>query len=217
MPPKKTKGANAEEKAVLDYICKTNRPYSANDISSQLHGLVSPAQAKKILNDLADEGKINRKANGKQQIFYAIQNEADIPNVEDAEEEEELVKELEDRLATLKDSTKSLAGRLHGLTSALTDDQMRERIAALSLEIRQNEEHLEDLRSGEVISPQEKKKIDSEHAAMIKLWATRKRIFKSIVEAVREGYPGNINTLLEELGVETDESAGADVAILGSR
>ncbi|KAJ2813345.1 hypothetical protein H4S07_000752, partial [Coemansia furcata] len=58
------------------------------------------------------------------------------------------------------------------LTSALTDDQIRERIAKLTYEIKSNEERLSQLRSGEVISPQERKKIETEHAAMLKLWSS---------------------------------------------
>ncbi|KAJ2354488.1 hypothetical protein GGF43_003241 [Coemansia sp. RSA 2618] len=217
MPPKKAKGSSNEEKTVLDYLIKVNRPYSANDISSQLHGLVSPAQAKKILNDLADEEKLQRKINGKQQIFFAIQTAIEVPSVEEAEQEEEAIKDVEQQLGRVKDENKVLAGRLHGLTNALTDDQMRERIATLSTEVKQNEERLEQLRSGEVISPEEKTKIETEHVVMTKHWKTRKRIFKNIIDTISEGYPGKISDLFEELGVETDEAVGADVAIIGGK
>ncbi|KAJ1996959.1 PSMC3 interacting protein [Coemansia thaxteri] len=217
MPPKKTKGADSEEKAVLDYLLKTNRPYSANDISSQLHGLVSPAQAKKVLNDLADEEKIQRKANGKQQIFFAAQTNIDVPSVEEAEEEEDLIRQRSERADRLKEENRALASRLQVLTSALTDDQIRERIAKLSLEIKDNEERLAQLRSGEVISPAERSKIEKEHATMLKSWLARKRIFKSISDTIAEGYPGKLKDLFDELGVETDEAAGADLAILGKK
>ncbi|KAJ2374654.1 hypothetical protein H4S02_008474, partial [Coemansia sp. RSA 2611] len=141
MPPKKAKGGDSEgkvshgtEQAVLAYLQKTNRPYSANDISSQLHGQVSPAQAKKILNSLADEEKIQRKDNGKQQIFFAIQTRIDVPNIEEAEEEEDSIKERAEQVGKLKEENRALASRLQALTSALTDDQIRERIAKLAHE-----------------------------------------------------------------------------------
>ncbi|KAJ2272449.1 hypothetical protein IW141_004526 [Coemansia sp. RSA 355] len=215
MPPKKAKGSSSEEKAVLDYLVKVNRPYSANDISSQLHGLVSPAQAKKLLNDLADEKKLERKINGKQQIFYAIQTSIEVPSVEEAEQEEETIRGLEQQLSQAKDENKVLAGRLQGLTNALTDDQMRERIAKLSAE--ENDGRLTQLRSGEVISPEEKNNIETEHAAMTKHWKARKRMFKNIIDTIGEGYPGKISDLFEELGIETDEDVGADVAIIGDK
>ncbi|KAJ2145647.1 PSMC3 interacting protein [Coemansia sp. RSA 678] len=205
------------EKAVLDYLVKVNRPYSANDISSQLHGLVSPAQAKKLLNDLADEKKLERKINGKQQIFYAIQTSIEVPSVEEAEQEEETIRGLEQQLSQAKDENKVLAGRLQGLTNALTDDQMRERIAKLSAEVKENEGRLTQLRSGEVISPEEKNNIETEHAAMTKHWKARKRMFKNIIDTIGEGYPGKISDLFEELGIETDEDVCADVAIIGDK
>ncbi|KAI9503512.1 homologous-pairing protein 2 [Coemansia spiralis] len=204
------------EKLVLSYIVKSNRPYSANDISSQLHGKVSPTQAKKILTDLADDGRIQRKANGKQLIFFANQDEIEVPSIEEAEEEEESIKELEEKLNGLKSENKVLAGRLHGLNSALTDDQMRERIATLIKEIKENGERLEHLRSGEVISPEEKTKIESEHTTMIKHWKSRKRIFKNITDTISEGYPGKIKDLFGDLGIETDEDVGVDTAIISA-
>ncbi|KAJ2738330.1 PSMC3 interacting protein [Coemansia sp. Cherry 401B] len=233
MAPKKAKGSSSEaprfpgvEKSVLEYLVKANRPYSANDISSQLHGLVSPAQAKKLLNDLADDGKIQRKVNGKQQIFYANQMDIEVPSVEEAEEEEENIKKLEQQVNATKDENKALAGRLHNLTNARTDDQMRERIATLTAEvggyfleavIKQNEERLAQLRSGEVISPEEKKRIETEHAAMVKQWKARKRMFKNIIDAMSEGYPGKLRDLYDELGIETDEDVQVDVSIIGAK
>ncbi|KAJ2776835.1 PSMC3 interacting protein [Coemansia javaensis] len=215
MPPKKAKGAGSEEKAVLEYLVKANRPYSANDISSQLHGLVSPAQAKKVLNDLADDGKIQRKANGKQQIFYATQTDIDVPSVEEAEAEEEAIAALEQQVGQLKEENKVLGGRLQALTTALTDEQMRERIAQLGRETEENEGRLAQLRSGEVISPEEKARIEAEHGEMVKHWRARKRMFKNIADMVAEGYPGKMSALFEELGIETDEDVQADVSILG--
>ncbi|KAJ1668527.1 PSMC3 interacting protein [Coemansia sp. RSA 1813] len=217
MPAKKSKGSSDEEKVVLDYLVKANRPYSANDISSQLHGKVSPAQAKKILNDLADDGRIQRKVNGKQQIFYPNQSDIDVPSIEEAEEEAEKIKELEDQVETLKSENKVLASRLQGLNNALTDDQMRERIAKLSNEIKENDERLEHLRSGEVISPEEKSKIETEHATMVKHWKARKRMFKNVSDAIAEGYPGKIKDLFAEIGIETDEDAGADISIIAAK
>ncbi|KAJ2846317.1 hypothetical protein J3B02_004441, partial [Coemansia erecta] len=189
----------------------------ANDISSQLHNQVTAAAAKKILNDLADEGRISRKNNNKQQIFYPVQAEIEVPNIEEAEEEEESIKEMEERLTKLKDENKALSSKLHALNNALTDDQMRERIAKLTLETKENEQRLNQLRSGEVISPQEKKKIDSEHAAMIKHWTTRKRIFKNISDTIAEGYPKKIKDLFDEIGIETDEDAGVDTSIIAGK
>ncbi|KAJ1891585.1 PSMC3 interacting protein [Kickxella alabastrina] len=214
MPPKKAKGSSDEEKAILDYLNRTNRPYNASDISSQLHGLVSPAQAKKLLNDLAEEGKIIVKTNNKLQIFYANQDSIEVPNIEDAEEEEESIREMEERMNKLKEDNKVLSGRLQGLNSALTDDQMRELIAKKTLEMKTNEERLVQMRSGDVISPQEKKKIDTEYNAMVKQWAARKRMFKNISDAIAEGYPGKLKDLFEDLGVETDENCGVDISIL---
>ncbi|KAJ1956538.1 PSMC3 interacting protein [Linderina pennispora] len=214
MPPKKGPHSSDEATTIYDYLVRSNRPYSANDISSQLHGLVSPAGAKKILNELADDNRIQRKVNGKQLVFFAIQTDIDVPSVEEAEEEQEQIRQLEEQLAERKEHSKALGGKLHALNNALTDDQMRERIAQLTQEAIENERRLESLRKGEVISPDEKEKIEKAHANMVKHWAKRKRLFKNIENTIAEGYPGKMKDLFAELGIETDEDVGADVNIL---
>ena len=85
------------DNVVLEYLRKQNRPYSvskfcvlfclffcsdllgrvpshfADDVHSNLHGKVPKTAVEKMLQTMADEGKISVKVNGKQKIFVARQ------------------------------------------------------------------------------------------------------------------------------------------------
>lgn len=71
-PADKATADNGPE-LILTYLRTQNRPYSASDISSNLHNKVSKAKADKILKDLHESGKIAGKAAGKQCVYHALQ------------------------------------------------------------------------------------------------------------------------------------------------
>lgn len=58
---------------IRDYLRKTNRPYSANDISTNLMNRVTKASAAKLLKDMHERGEVEGKAAGKQIVYHAIQ------------------------------------------------------------------------------------------------------------------------------------------------
>ena len=50
---------------ILDYLQKQNRPYSATDISANLHNAVTKANAAKLLKELSDNGDLVVCVSGK--------------------------------------------------------------------------------------------------------------------------------------------------------
>ncbi|OLL25354.1 Homologous-pairing protein 2 [Neolecta irregularis DAH-3] len=67
------KGDEAE-KIVLEYLRKQNRPYSATDISCNLHNSVTKASAAKVLALLEKQGEIAVKTYGKQSVYVIKQD-----------------------------------------------------------------------------------------------------------------------------------------------
>jgi hypothetical protein len=60
-------------KLIIDYLRRTNRPYSASDISQNLQNKVTKAAAVKLLKDLHERKEIEGKAQGKQTVYHAVQ------------------------------------------------------------------------------------------------------------------------------------------------
>jgi 26S proteasome regulatory subunit (ATPase 3-interacting protein) len=79
MPPKKDtapKPTTDDAKAsalILEYLTTQNRPYSATDISANLHNAVTKTRTEKCLKEMLERGVIGGKAAGKQWVFWGLQ------------------------------------------------------------------------------------------------------------------------------------------------
>ncbi|PVU94861.1 hypothetical protein BB559_002889 [Furculomyces boomerangus] len=213
MPPKasKSKSDDNESKVVIEYLQKVNRPLNANDVANSLQGSVPKSSVQKILTSLTNSGEIIGKQYGKQWIYCANQENIEIPSLDEAEEEEARIEELTNQIAELKGSIQTLQAQNNGLKKMMTVEQMHQRIEFLKSENEKNTEHLSRLESGDVISEEEKNKIEQEYKAMLKLWSQRKRIFKDIFDTITENYNDKPKKLMTQLGIETDEDCGVDI------
>lgn len=80
-PTKKDAGKEKEAKLtpqeqateLLKYLRRHNRPYSANDISSNLKNKVTKAAAAKLLKDMQERGEIAGAQSGKQIVYHVLQ------------------------------------------------------------------------------------------------------------------------------------------------
>jgi 26S proteasome regulatory subunit (ATPase 3-interacting protein) len=54
-------------------LLQSNRPYSANDIQTNLNGQLGKTAVVNSLEELANEKKINEKVYGKQKVYMALQ------------------------------------------------------------------------------------------------------------------------------------------------
>ena len=78
MPPKKaapkpTSDDTLATSLILDYLVSQNRPYSATEISSNLHNAVSKTRTDKLLKEMFERGEIGGRASGKQWVFWGVQ------------------------------------------------------------------------------------------------------------------------------------------------
>ncbi|KAL4894343.1 TBPIP-domain-containing protein [Aspergillus ambiguus] len=59
---------------ILEYLHQQNRPYSAIDISANLHNKVTKGAAAKALKDLHQQRQIEARVSGKQTVYHALQD-----------------------------------------------------------------------------------------------------------------------------------------------
>lgn len=57
----------------MEYLIKQNRPYSAVDISSNLHNAVTKTTAAKLLKEMHESGQIEGRVSGKAVVYHVIQ------------------------------------------------------------------------------------------------------------------------------------------------
>jgi hypothetical protein len=57
----------------VSYLKSQNRPYSATDISSNLHNKVTKSKADKFLKEMFERKEIDGKVLGKQWVYWCLQ------------------------------------------------------------------------------------------------------------------------------------------------
>lgn len=204
----KVKDAEAET-ALLHYLIKENRPYSAVDIFNNLHREYGKTAVTRALENLAQEGKIKEKVYGKQKVYLADQSHfADVDETELKEMDAEIV-ELAQKLKSTQAIVRSQEEEIRSLESSLTTNEAVSQLTELTKECDVLQQRLSQMKSAEnVVSPEEKEKIYKQNKKLLQEWRKRKRMAMNILNAVLENYPNTKKELYEEIGIETDEDYG---------
>ncbi|OBZ91481.1 Homologous-pairing protein 2 [Choanephora cucurbitarum] len=205
MVKKKTGGTKEEESIVLEYLTKANRPYSATDVFNNLHAKYTKSTIVKILDKLIDDELVFSKTYGKTIIYSIKQNEEESPSEKDMEKMEKSINELNQELEVLLEENKKLEQTMTQLTAKPTTTEAQQLVEKAKLKNEEMRKKLNDLKSGTVLIPSEKRKrINEEYTRNRDLWKKRRRLFNDIFKTVTENYPGNPKELKEQLGVEED-------------
>uniref|UniRef100_A0A3Q3XPX6 Homologous-pairing protein 2 homolog n=1 Tax=Mola mola TaxID=94237 RepID=A0A3Q3XPX6_MOLML len=201
---KKDNGASV----ILAYLNERNRPYSAQDVFSNLqrqHGLGKTAVVR-AMELLALEGKIREKVYGKQKIYFADQAQFKDVGEADLKAMDRHISELSAEAQSLTQSCRQLDAELKELSSSLTTEEMVSEIEELRGECAGYRARLEKIKSAtNHVTPEEKDKVYKERDVYVKEWRKRKRLASDMINTVLEGYPKSKREFLDEVGVETDE------------
>ncbi|KAI9476465.1 MAG: Tat binding protein 1-interacting protein-domain-containing protein [Benjaminiella poitrasii] len=207
MAKKKTgSGTNKEEEAaVLQYLKKTNRPYSATDIFNNLHSKYTKGVIVKVLDKLIEDDLVMSKIYGKTMIYSVKQDTENIPSQEEQEAIEKSITDLTHKHEELLVENKKLEQVLAEIKSTPTTLGARASIDELRKENELLQEKLDKLKNGTVlISPEKRKRANDEYENSRNLWKKRRGMFREIFSTITEHFPGKPNELKEELGIEDD-------------
>ncbi|KAI8374801.1 Tat binding protein 1-interacting protein-domain-containing protein [Blakeslea trispora] len=205
MVKKKTGGSKEEESAVLEYLTKANRPYSATDVFNNLHGKYTKSTITKVLDKLIDDDLVFSKNYGKTVIYSIKQNEEEAPSEKDMEKMEKSINELTQELEELLEENKKIEQVMAQLTAKPTTTEAKQLVEQAKINNERMTKKLEELKSGTVLIPPEKRKrVNEEYTRNRDLWKKRRRLFNDIFKTVTENYPGNPKDLKEQLGIEED-------------
>lgn len=190
----------------MKYLRKQNRPYSATDISANLHNKVTKAAAAKILKDLHERKEIEGRAAGKQIVYHPIQDVSEAATPEDLHALDAEIQQLRDETAEAKIATSAMNKTLASLNATLSTADLRTVVTKVAEEKETITARLEKLRTGDVkpISAEEKEIVEKEMVKWKKCADNRAKIVKGmwgyVLEAVPEG--ADVAELKESLGVE---------------
>ncbi|KAI5789879.1 Tat binding protein 1-interacting protein-domain-containing protein [Pyronema domesticum] len=184
MPPKKEKkeqfkGDEATE-MIMEYLIKQNRPYSAVDISSNLHNAVTKTTAAKLLKEMHESGQIEGRVSGKAVVYHVIQDPKESATEEDLKAIDEEVEVIKQETLTLKSQLKEVQSSLASLKTTPSVASLNESIYQLEKEVKEMEAQLSVLEAGATkpINPVEKAKADKEYKRIEGQYLKRQKQFK---------------------------------------
>ncbi|KAL2862925.1 putative TBP interacting domain protein [Aspergillus lucknowensis] len=191
---------------ILDYLRKQNRPYSATDVSVNLHNKVTKAYAVKALRELHQKKEIECRIAGKQIVYHATQEEVDEKSADTVAVMDEEIKSLQEQLLGLKENEKKLQAELSSLNAVPL-------VSGLRGEIKRLEEEKESLcvqlakvqGDGEAnVSPQETEAARRDWKFWQKQARVRAQICRDLWRKCSETLPEGITReeLWEQLGLE---------------
>ena len=196
-------------KAVLDYLTVANRPYSTNDVFLNLHKEHGKPSIQRVIDLMVTDGRLKVKVNGKQTCYFVNQDLLETCSEEELAALDEQCKVEEEKAKVLSDKVKVLEIKLKSLVNSMTNSQAKEELSLIEEENRNLAERLDKLENNQqVVSAEEKSQITLLHSTTVSLWKKRKRMATEVLDSILEGWPKSKQSLLDEVGVDTDESVG---------
>lgn len=199
------------EQMILEYLTKSNRPYSHTQVFENLHGVIKKVSVPRLLEKLASAGKIRLKVFKKTKIFLADQSRfPPLDNVKIAELDESIelaraqLKERGEAVAKLEKEVASLG-------SVLSDDGLAKQLESIEKKVSETKEKLAAMSGSTLTSKDDIRKMQMRFNVVYLAWKKRKRAVDEMAEAVLENAPKSKTKkkFFEQAGVESDEEANA--------
>ncbi|KAH7382983.1 Tat binding protein 1-interacting protein-domain-containing protein [Cadophora sp. MPI-SDFR-AT-0126] len=191
-----------------NYLKVQNRPYSATEVSLNLHGKVTKTVADKLLKEMEQNGQIKGKASksgtGGQWVFWAIQDPADAASPEELAIMEDSITILRDTVPTLKANLKIQTTKLSDLRSAPTTIQLAASVDRIRHGNQAKSEKLRGFKEGSIktVTREEVEKVEKD----LKHWGAkrlaRRKAFENLEALLLDGM--SREDIWEKAGIEGD-------------
>lgn len=194
--------------AVLAYLTKQNRPYSAVDIFSNLHKEFGKTAVQRSLEKLASKGTITEKTNGKQKVYAPKQDQLGDYNENEVKEIDEKIHLSQEKLKQLQQTLQTKESELRNVNSTLTTKDAKDRLTELTIKCSKYQERIENMTSAtNHVTPEEKDKIYKDHKLYVQSWRKRKRMATDILNGILEGYPKPKKQLIVSNGFNLNQTS----------
>ncbi|KOC62410.1 Homologous-pairing protein 2 like protein [Habropoda laboriosa] len=191
---------------VYNYMKIQNRPYSVNEIVSNLHNEYGKTAVQKAVENLLSQGKIFEKVYGKQKVYCPVQD-----TTHDVEELMRIDKELqahanevESKYQELEKEIKIQEALLTSMKSSITIEEAKKQKAILQGSIAVMNNKLDTLMEASGTEDLTETKRNAEQALneFSREYVKRKRLCTEILDCILDNYPGSKTELYEEIGIE---------------
>jgi len=198
--------------AITDYMTQQNRPYSALQVYENLHRAVKKPEVVRILDRLAEEGKLVAKSFKKNKIFLPNQSLYAEPSQDELDGMDADIKRMTDENKEAEAQLKQLERDIAALEQEPTDADADSAIAKLEAEIATKTEKLSKLSSEtKLVGKEDVEKAQKAFVKYLSEWKRRKRAVKDMVDLYCENVTKKPKKFMEEQGVDTDEDNAVDI------
>lgn len=197
-------GIGETTKAVKEYLKKTNRPYSLNDIINNLQGKYTKVTVMKALDTLVTDNIICERLNKKQKIYFYDQGNIKVDN-EKLKEMDILIDQLNTKVNKLKDSVGTKESKKKSLKEHIPIKDVENKLTKIRNGIAQSKVKITSLRERcKNANPEEQTKVKKAHKTLSTEWRKRKRLASEAIDSILETSSKPKKAFLEEIGVEID-------------
>ncbi|PBC30729.1 homologous-pairing protein 2 homolog [Apis cerana] len=191
---------------VYKYMKIQNRPYSINDLVSNLHNEYGKVAVQKAVDKLVAEGKIFEKVYGKQKLYCPTQDSSlDVEELMRIDKELQAhANEVESKHQELEKEIKVQEALLSSMKSSITIEEAKKQKVLTQQRIIELENKLDALMeaNGTEDLTESKRKAEKALNDYSREYVKRKRLCTEILDCILDNYPGSKNELYEEIGIE---------------
>ncbi|CAK9832709.1 Homologous-pairing protein 2 homolog [Anthophora retusa] len=191
---------------VYKYMKIQNRPYSINEIVSNLHNEYGKTAVQKAVENLISEGKIFEKVYGKQKVYCPTQDSTyDVEELMRIDKElQSHANEVESKYQELEKEIKVQEALLTSMKSSITIEEARKEKIILQQNIAILNNKLDELMEASGTEDLTERKRNAERALneFSREYVKRKRLCTEILDCILDNYPGSKAELYEEIGID---------------
>lgn len=202
---------NMDSDKVRKFMISANRPFSSNDVFSNLQKQgVGKSAVEKALEQMVKENVLYMKLNGKQKVYCVVQPEmTEQDKIEIRSMDEELLqinlvlREVERKCKETEVEVKSLRNTCTMAEAKLKVAEMEETVAQLKSQL----DCIKESKHTDVhVSEKDRELVRKNYEKYTKEYRKRKRMCTNILDSIMENCPKTKKALYDEIGIETDES-----------
>jgi len=196
------------ETRILQYVVQQNRPYNAQNVFDNMHGVIPKSQVPIILDNLCSTGRLIAKEYGKNRIFLPVQSGT-------SESIEQETQGLQEAVGRAEASLQGLRSSIDDSKKRLSEIRSKHSCVSEALEITEKIEELEKKMSllqnqsdqdGPQLSEEDVKTAEEVLSTATVEWKRRKRLCMEMLGRLSELTNLAMGKVIDQYGVDTDEA-----------
>lgn len=116
------------------------------------------------------------------------------------------INEYSIQLKEVSDKIKAKSGKMQEIQGKISVEEAIDRKLKLENEIAAIKSELSEYKDTEMVCPKRKQEVEKQYQKMLNEYKKRKKICMEAINTIAENYPKGKNAMMEDIGIETDES-----------